>query len=127
MSMGWVILLLISTGVGMLVYYVTGDTLALGGAHATPRRTGLEAADPSSGASPDDVREWAGGEVAPRPGVPARVELAPDTTVPVVGSGLSWHSRVNGVLGLVVAVGLGAAAIALAMYGLGAFIVRLIG
>ena len=127
--MGWVILLLISTGVGLLVYHLTGSSPALDGAHTTARRTGLEprGAAASIVAAPDDVREWAGGEVAHGTGAPARVELAPHTTVPVVGSGLSWHSRVNGVLGLVVAVGLGAAAIALAMYGLGSVIVRLIG
>jgi hypothetical protein len=130
MSMGWVILLLISTAVGALVYYLTGASSSVGGAHATSSRTGFGfggVAEASTVAAPDDVREWAGGEVAPRPGTPARVELAPETTVPVVGSGLSWHSRLNGVLGLVVAVGLGAAAIALAMYGLGSMIVRLIG
>lgn len=130
MSMGWVIMLLISAAVGGLVYYLTGASLAIGGAHAAPSRTGFEGggvAEVTSVAAPEDVREWAGGEVAPRPGTPARVELAPDTTVPVVGSGLSWHSRLNGVLGLLVAVGLGAAAIAFAMYGLGSLIVRLIG
>jgi hypothetical protein len=130
MSMGWVILLLISSAVGALVYYLTGASLAVGATHAASSRTGFEAggvAEVSAAVAPEDVREWAGGEVAPRPGTPARVELAPDTTVPVVGSGLSWHSRLNGVLGLVVAVGVGAAAIAFAMYGLGSLIVRLIG
>ena len=55
------------------------------------------------------------------------MELSPEAgSIPVVGARPSWHSRLGGALGLLVAVGLGAIAIAGTLYLAGTMIARLI-
>ncbi|HEY6566317.1 MAG TPA: hypothetical protein VI341_02265 [Actinomycetota bacterium] len=76
-----------------------------------------------------------GGEVGvneePTAGVSAgaastRLQVSPDTAIPVVTARRSWHSRLNGALGLVIAIGVGAVAIALTIYGIGMLIARIL-
>lgn len=119
--MGYVIVLAIAVAVGVLVYRLTDA-----GEIAT------EAANPGSAepvASPDDVDQWVGGEAAEpmgtRPG-PDRIRVSPEIDIPVVNAKRSWTSRVNGGLGLVVAIAMGALAIALFLYGVGTLIARLV-
>ena len=138
--MGFVIVLAIAVTVGVLVYRLTAPPNDVPDA-------GFERRDEPAAAAvvPDDVREWTGGDTEPRPGAsdasgatgaspetsgepgPARVELSPDAgSIPVVRTRPSWHSRLNGAMGLVVAIGIGAAAIALALYLVGTTIARMV-
>jgi hypothetical protein len=121
---GIVIVLAIAVTVGVLVYRLTdsGDVA-----------TQVEIPLPE--AAPDDVLQWAGGEVGDRDVVaageapdsdPARLRVSPETEIPVVSARRSWSSRLSGGLGLVVAIGVGAVAIALTLYVLGTLVARLI-
>jgi hypothetical protein len=126
---GFVIVFAISIAVGVLVYRVTGG-------EGSARNTGFEpeaSSDPLPTPPPmpqdvpEDVREWSGVAASNDPVDPDMVQLAPGTAVPVVGTRLSWHSRLGGVLGLIVAVGIGAVAVALAAYAAGSMLARLVG
>ena len=118
--MGFALVIVLSVGVGMVVYRLTArppDAASVG--RSTP------------GSDPHGSRTggW-DAEYPPRSRVgdgPDRIELNPDApAIPVVRSRPSWHSRLNGAMGLVVAVGFGAIAIALALYALGSFLVKLV-
>jgi hypothetical protein len=52
--------------------------------------------------------------------------VSPETSIPVVATPRSWQARLSGALGLVVAIGIGAIAIALTLYGIGMLIARLV-
>jgi hypothetical protein len=127
---GFLIVLAIAVTVGVLVYRLTdGGEPTAEPIEDTAFATGSSA--PVAG-RPSDVEEWAGGEVEPPhrgtpAGAPRRVELSPEAgSIPVVGVRPSWHSRLNGAMGLIVAVGLGAIAIAGALYLAGSMVARLI-
>jgi hypothetical protein len=113
--MGLVIVFAIAVAVGVIVFRLTG-----GGVPAS---------------QPDDVMPWAGGEVAERRAPEARapsaasstrIQVSPETEIPVVTARRSWHSRLNGALGLVVLIGIGAVAIAFGLYGIGMLIARIL-
>ena len=148
--MGFVIVVAIAVTVGVLVYRLTDpgplpeeppaglDPAGVDPAGLDPASVDPFGVDPARAsqaqARPDDVREWAGGEVdddaSPRPRSPDPAGSQPIETgarsLPRVSSGSSWHARLGGTMGLVIAVGLGAIAIALAMYAAGTLIARLV-
>ena len=137
--MGFLIVIAIAVTVGVLVYRLTdGGEPALGTPEDGPSpefaATATAGGQATAATSPSDVEEWAGGDVdspgKPRPrrsSEPRRVELSPEAgSIPVVGARPSWHSRLGGALGLLVAVGLGAIAIAGTLYLAGTMIARLI-
>jgi hypothetical protein len=117
--MGFAIVFIVSVAVGVAVYRLTERAP---GASREP-------IGPRPGSDEEEATEtggWSGEPEPPRNG-PARIQLSPETAaIPVVRGRPSWHSRLNGAMGLVVAVGFGAIAIALAMYGLGSFLVKLV-
>ena len=137
--MGFLIVIAIAVTVGVLVYRLTdGGEPAAGTLEEGPSpevaTTATAGGQVSAATTPSDVEEWAGGDVdspgrarpGPSPG-PRRVELSPEAgSIPVVGARPSWHSRLGGALGLLVAVGLGAIAIAGTLYLAGTMIARLI-
>ena len=93
----------------------------------------MASAGSSGSEAPSDVHEWAGGDVdlpsraAAAAEGPRRVELSAEAgSIPVVSTRQSWHSRLNGAMGLILAVGLGAIAIAAALYVGGTMIARLV-
>ena len=137
--MGFLIVIAIAVTVGVLVYRLTdGGESAVGTPEdgLAPQLTAKATAggQATAAAAPSDVGEWAGGDVDPPgrarptpPQGPRRVELSPEAgSIPVVGARPSWHSRLGGALGLLVAVGLGAIAIAGTLYLAGTMIARLI-
>lgn len=131
--MGLIIVLAIAVTVGVLVFLLTdGGEIGTGGDAAFSGVAGSssEGEPPSGGA--DDVQQWAGGEVGgpassagPLPGRTV-VQVSPETSIPVVATSRSWQARLSGALGLVVAIGIGAIAIALTLYGIGMLIARLV-
>ncbi len=137
--MGFLIVIAIAVTVSVLVYRLTdGGEPASGtledGLSPEPAAAGSVGGQATAVTTPSDVEEWAGGDVdspgkarpAPPQG-PRRVELSPEAgSIPVVGARPSWHSRLGGALGLLVAVGLGAIAIAGTLYLAGTMIARLI-
>ncbi len=137
--MGFLIVIAIAVTVGVLVYRLTdgGEPAAAtieDGPPPESAATATAGGQTAAATAPSDVEEWAGGDVdspgrarpGPSPG-PRRVELSPEAgSIPVVGARPSWHSRLGGALGLLVAVGLGAIAIAGTLYLAGTMIARLI-
>ena len=135
--MGFLIVIAIAVTVGVLVYRLTdggepaAGTIEDGPSPAPAATAGGQAVRATT---PSDVGEWAGGDVdspgkarPTPPQGPRRVELSPEAgSIPVVGARPSWHSRLGGALGLLVAVGLGAIAIAGTLYLAGTMIARLI-
>jgi hypothetical protein len=132
--MGLIIVLAIAITVGVLVFLLTdGGEIGTGGDAAFSGVAGSssEGEPPAGGA--DDVQQWAGGEVGgpassaggPSPGRTV-VQVSPETSIPVVATSRSWQARLSGALGLVVAIGIGAIAIALTLYGIGMLIARLV-
>jgi len=75
------------------------------------------------GGPPADAGEWQGG-TAGAGGPPTAMQ--PGSYVPVTPSEPSWHSRMGGVMGLVIAVTIAALGIAFALYMVGQTIVHLI-
>jgi len=136
---GFLIVIAIAVTVGVLVYRLTdgGEPAAATIEDGPPPESAATATagdQTAEATTPSDVEEWAGGDVdspgrarpGPSPG-PRRVELSPEAgSIPVVGVRPSWHSRLGGALGLLVAVGLGAIAIAGTLYLAGTMIARLI-
>jgi hypothetical protein len=116
---GFAIVFIVSVAVGLAVFRLTerAPDVTRAPAQREPRGDDQERSETGG---------W-GSEPAPARDEPVRVQLSPDSAaIPVVQSRRSWHSRLNGAMGLVVAVGFGAIAIALAMYGLGSFLVKLV-
>ena len=136
--MGFLIVIAIAVTVGVLVYRLTDGGEPTPGTLDDGPSPGPAAASvggqATAGTTPSDVEEWAGGDVdspgrarPTPPQGPRRVELSPEAgSIPVVGARPSWHSRLGGALGLLVAVGLGAIAIAGTLYLAGTMIARLI-
>jgi hypothetical protein len=98
--LSYIMVLLIAVGVGIAVYLVV---LRLG----------------ANDGPPADVGEWR--ETAPPP--PAQPE---GSYVPVAPSSPSWHSRVGGVMGLVIAVTVAALGIAFGLYLVGHMVAHLV-
>ncbi|MGH2630763.1 MAG: hypothetical protein ACRDHI_09420 [Actinomycetota bacterium] len=130
-TFGTLVVLAAAVAVGVLVYRLTagaGDT------------EGAEDAGPGSG----DVSEWSGEEgkagraggalAAPASaGAPERGGTTvserpsiPDGYIPVAPASPSWHARLGGLMGLLIAVGAGAIALALSLYAIGSLIARLV-
>jgi hypothetical protein len=129
-TFGTLVVLAAAIAVGVLVYRLTA-----GGGDAE----GAE--DP--GATAGDVSEWSGEEAvaghaggvgaAPMPTGPPQRGAAvsdrpaiPDGYIPVAPASPSWHARLGGLMGLVIAVGAGAIALALSLYAIGSLIARLV-
>jgi len=102
--LGYVAVLLIAALVGVAVYLVV-------------LRLGVR------GGPPADVGEWEGGAGGSSAAPPA---MQPGSYVPVTPSEPSWHSRMGGVMGLVIAVTIAALGIAFALYLVGHALVHLI-
>ena len=97
--MGLIIVLAIAVAVGVMTFRLTG-----GGTVSDDRaETGVPSTGPSE-----------------------RIQVSPDTAIPVVTARRSWHSRLNGALGLVIVIGVGAVAIAFTLYGIGMLIARIL-
>ena len=129
--MGFVIVLAIAVAVGLLVYRIT-DPGEVAMDTAPPEPDGL--GEPGASA-PQDVGQWTGGGAGDRAALapigipgdgPDMIHVAPETDIPGVSARRSWSSRVNGGLGLVVAIAVGAAAIAFMLYAVGTLIARLV-
>jgi hypothetical protein len=135
--MGWFLVLVIAVAVGSLVYALTGGGEPVRTTEGST--TGGRGSDAAAGTVPvpSDAAQWSGAsaEIGAGPDVgggvvtggPGRIQLSPDTDpIPVVRARPSWHSRLNGVMGLVVAIAFGAIAIAGAFYGIGRIIAKLV-
>jgi hypothetical protein len=121
--LGTVLVLAIAVGVGVLVYRLTagGDERAA-------------AADPTPPGE-DDVSTWTGGEPSPAPADagPSRAEAdrptqqarVPEGYIPVSAGAASWHDRLGGAMGLVIAVAVGAIALALSLWAVVVLVARL--
>ncbi len=115
--LGTILILLIACAVGAFVYWLT-------------LRLGVRA-EPDV---PADVREWQGEQPESEPSTGIMLEAddpqpGPPGTgayLPVTPSRPSWQSRVGGVMGLLIAVVLAAAAAAFAIYSVGHLIGRLL-
>lgn len=113
--MGTVLVLAIAVGVGVLVYRLTA---------ADDRDAG--APEPSTAGS-DEERTWTGEErrASTTGGASARSLEAPEGYIPVSSGDPSWHARLGGVMGLVIAVAVGAIALAFSLWALGSLVARL--
>jgi hypothetical protein len=104
--LGYIMVLLIAAVVGIAVYLMV-------------LRLGVDSGPPAEVGAPSDVGEWR--ETAPPP--PAQPE---GSFVPVAPSSPSWHSRVGGVMGLVIAVTVAALGIAFGLYLAGHMVAHLV-
>jgi len=107
---GTLLVLVIAVGVGVLVYRLTAGPDA------------VESQGP--GAEIDDTSAWSAGDPSPQPPADRPVE-APEGYIPVVPGRASWHSRLGGAMGLVIAVAVGAIALALSVWALVEFVSRM--
>jgi hypothetical protein len=110
--MGTLLVLMIAVGVGVLVYRLTA------GPDATEA---LGSVDPETG----DEAAWSGGD-ATTPKQPDRPVEPPEGYIPVAPGRASWHSRLGGAMGLVIAVAVGAIALALSVWALVEFVSRMV-
>ena len=99
---GTLLVLVIAVGVGVLVYRLTAGPEAVGAPGAP---------DPDAG-EPDT---WTGGGSTPPPEHPVE---PPEGYIPVAPGKASWHARLGGAMGLVIAVAVGAIALALSVWAL---------
>jgi hypothetical protein len=102
-SVGYLLIVAISVGVGVLVYRLT-----------------------EGGPTPEQAREaWAG----PAPPAAAQAPAPPPTNferLSISHDRLTWHDRMIGTFGLIVAVAVAAAALAFALYLAGSAIIGLL-
>jgi hypothetical protein len=110
---GTVLVLTIAVAVGVLVYRLTAGE---GGAPAP---------------GDDDVAAWSGGESGPSP-TPGTVRAAgratmevPEGYIPVSEGTPSWNARLGGAMGLVIAVAIGAIALAASLWAAVSLLARL--
>ena len=120
--LGTLVVLVLAAAVGVLVYRLTAGSD--GPVHDPDA--------PGHGAGAD-VAEWRGREAdspsAAAGGLATDVEprqRVPEGYIPVAPGDPSWNSRLGGLMGLVIAIGAGAIALALALYALGELIARLV-
>ena len=113
--MGTVLVLAIAVGVGVLVYRLTA---------AGDQGSGL--VEPSTTGS-DEEPVWTGEErrAPSAAAAPQRSLEAPEGYIPVSSGAPSWHTRLGGAMGLVIAVAVGAIALAFSLWALMSFIARL--
>jgi hypothetical protein len=104
---GIVLVLAIAVAVGVLVYRLTD-----GGQPAS--------AAPDAGPAEPDEAAWGGGA----PPQSARPEV-PEGYIPVSEGAPSWHARLGGAMGLVIAVAVGAIGLAFSLWALVELISRL--
>jgi hypothetical protein len=108
---GTLLVLVIAVGVGVLVYRLTSGPEAV---------EAQGSVDPQGG----DEAAWSGGDATtPRP--PDRPIEPPEGYIPVAPGRASWHSRLGGAMGLVIAVAVGAIALALSVWALVELIARM--
>jgi hypothetical protein len=105
---GIVLVLVIAVGVGVLVYRLT----------AGPEPVGAPGAPDPEADEPDG---WTHG-AAPPSDPPVE---PPAGYIPVAPGKPSWHARLGGVMGLVIAVAVGAIALALSVWALVEFVSRM--
>jgi hypothetical protein len=108
--LGYIVVVLVALGVGAGVYRFSMDFGAARDASVVEEWKDDPA--PSAGGF------GAGGEVPASPSGRSYIPIAPGRP--------SWQSRLGGVMGLVVAVSLAAAALALGLYEIGSLIARLL-
>jgi hypothetical protein len=110
---GTLLVLAIAVGVGVLVYRLTATepVEAPGAGEHGGREPGTGDSTTSTGDHPAAA------------GPPERV--APEGYIPVVPGRANWHSRLGGAMGLVIAVAVGAVALALSVWALVEFISRM--
>jgi hypothetical protein len=111
---GTVLVVIVAVGVGVLVFRLTA-----GGEE--PIREAEETR------APGGIGAWAGG--APTPPAEQPSERAPEVPagyIPVASGAPSWHARLGGAMGLVIAVAVGAIALALSLWGIAALVGRLV-
>ena len=103
-SVGTLLVLVIAVGVGVLVYRLTAGPEAADALGSGDH----EADDPSAGPADD----------AASPLPPDRPVEPPEGYILVTPGPASWHSRLGGAMGLVIAVAVGAIALALSVWAL---------
>ena len=108
--MGTLLVLVIAVGVGVLVYRLTAGPESIGA-------TGAQ--DPEAG----EPGAWTEGGATPPP--PDRPVEPPEGYIPVAPGKASWHARLGGAMGLVIAVAVGAIALALSVWALVEFVSRM--
>ncbi len=106
---GILLVLVIAVGVGVLVYRLTAGPEAMGAPAAQ---------DPETG-EPDT---WTEGGAMPPPDLPVE---PPEGYIPVAPGKADWHARLGGAMGLVIAVAVGAIALALSVWALVEFVSRM--
>ena len=102
--MGTALVLVIAVGVGVLVYRLTAGPDAV---------DALGSGDPEAGDS--GARPRGDAMTSPLPDAPVE---PPEGYIPVAPGPASWHSRLGGAMGLVIAVAVGAIALALSVWAL---------
>ena len=109
--MGTLLVLVIAVGVGVLVYRLTA---------------GPDAVEAQGRGTPGPATRAPGsaGDATPTP-PPDRPVEAPEGYIPVAPGRASWHSRLGGAMGLVIAVAVGAIALALSVWALVEFVSRM--
>lgn len=115
-------MLAVAVGVGVLVYRLTA-----GGEELTPTEPAKGTADDGfarTGEEPSAARAEATRppSTAEQPAQEARV---PEGYIPVTGGAASWHDRLGGAMGLVIAVAVGAIALALSLWAVVVLVARL--
>lgn len=118
--MGTVLVLAIAVAVGVLVYRLTA-----GGGEPTGT------VEPTTPGPDDEVGGWGGGETGARrsTGTMAPTERraeVPEGYIPVASGGPSWHARLGGAMGLVIAVAIGAILLAFSLWALVSVVSRLV-
>ena len=118
--MGSVLVFGVAIAVGVLVFRLTA------GGDETPR-----VGEPTPPTTDPDGAAWVGGEVFGGSQGTATTERAagpeaPEGYIPVVSGVSSWHARLGGAMGLVIAVAIGAIGLALALWAAGTFVARLL-
>jgi len=114
---GTVLVVLIAVAVGVLVFRLTA-----GGMEPT------RSAEPATPGPDDEVGVWSGGEGegrSARASTERRSEV-PEGYIPVAPGAPSWHARLGGAMGLVIAVAIGAIALAFSLWALVSFVSRLV-
>ena len=113
--MGTVLVVLIAVAVGVLVFRLTA-----GGMEPT------RSAEPATPGPDDEVGVWSGGEGDTRSASAERRTEVPEGYIPVAPGAPSWHARLGGAMGLVIAVAIGAIALAFSLWAFVSFVSRLV-
>lgn len=121
--LGYIIVVALALAVGALVYLVS---MRLGDATDSTDRAGPRMRPAKTRADPLGRRADPSLPEAPLPLEPSVAsEGGGGSYIPVSGGRPSWQSRLNGAMGLVVAISVAAITLAIALYEAGSLIVRL--